>query len=523
MKRIFSLNVFIFLFITLFLPELNADSRLTFPDAEPTISMDFQDVNLKDILKVLSIQSGLNFIASEAVQDRRVTLYLDKVPLKVAMDKLFAANNLSYELERDSNIFVVKDWGKAAMETITRVFYLKHATVSTSSLKEDMADKLKPTQASTGGGLGGAIAGVGGSGGGGGEGKWAIEKDTGITTAIKKLLSDQGSIIEDFRTNSLIVTDTPNRMPVIAQVIASLDIAVPQVLLEVEMLDVSKNAVDKLGFDWTRAGKFEMSITSAARSTGFPFAHFWPGSNAAGGTGYSTGTVNFNNPTIALDFLSTQTDTKFLARPRLRTLNNETAEIRIATNEAIGVNTTTQGTTTTQATAERTETGVLLRVTPQIIPETGEITMLIFPKISEASLGSAFVIGGASYQFKDPEERSTKSLVRVKDGETVILGGMIRNEYNYTNSKIPFLGDLPIIGMFFRHKGLSSSSTASDKNKQRELLVFITPHIIKDTPEIQLTQTKKLASLPEREQETVSAPGRESAIKTSIETFEKKR
>lgn len=516
MKKIFRTGIFIFILsLSLSIPRLCADSKLPSPDTEPTISMDFQDANLKDILKIFSIQSNLNFIASEAVQDRKLTLYLDKVPLQKAMDELFKANNLSYELDRDANIFIVKDWGKPQVETETRIFYLKYATVSSSSLKEEMASQIRGESGfSTG-----ATSGGGGSSSGGGGGKWAIEEDTGITKAVKKLLSKDGSVIEDYRTNSLIVTDIPSRMPVIAKVIASLDVRVPQVLLEVEMLDVSKNAVDKMGFKFGQT-PFKVAITGATASSalGFPFGNWAKTYSASSNKG--TLAVNPDSYAVQLDFLRTLTDTRYLARPRLLTLNNETAEIRIATNEAIGV-TQSQGgsggsTGVTTATAERSQTGVILRVTPQINVESGEVTMFIYPKVAEAVASSLTSTLGS---FRDPEERSTKTFVRVRDGETVVLGGLLRNEYTNIITKLPILGDLPIIGALFRHKG--GGSIDSPKDRKRELLVFITPHIIKDR-DTRLAQIKKV-TLPEREQNTATGFSRDAEITTILDTFEKKR
>jgi type II secretory pathway component GspD/PulD (secretin) len=223
--------------------------------------------------------------------------------------------------------------------------------------------------------------------------------------------------------------------------------------------------------------------------------------------------------TLTMDYLRTLTDTKFLARPKLLTLNNETAEIRIATNESIGVKTTTTSaggqTGSTTAEAERTETGVILRVTPQVNPETGEITMFIYPKVAEATGGSTITSGSNTYVFRDPEERSTKSTVRVKDGETVVIGGLIRNEFLQVEKKLPILGDIPLLGMLFRHKG-----GTSDKNKERELLVFITPHIIKDK-NIELAQAGT-TKLPEREQSTATGSNRNLTISASLNNFEKK-
>ncbi len=329
MKKEFRLGIFVFITILGLFPRiLSADSNSASKNAdadEPEISMDFQDASIKDVLKVFSIQSGMNFLASGVVQDRKITLYMDKVPLSKAMDNLFRANNLSYELDKNANIFVVKDWGKPEIETVTKIFFLKYATVSSSSLREEMGNQIKNES-----GFSQSGGGSRGGGGGAGTGKWSSESESGITKAVKKLLSKDGSIIEDFRTNSLVVTDTPMHIATIAQVIASLDVRVPQVLLEVEMLDVSKNAVDKMGFKFGQT-PFKVAITGDTGSIGFPF-HNWGKSFF---TDSDRGTIAINSDafTMQLDFLRTLTDTKFLARPRILTLNNETAEIRIATNE----------------------------------------------------------------------------------------------------------------------------------------------------------------------------------------------
>ncbi|MCX5710321.1 MAG: hypothetical protein NT088_06360 [Candidatus Omnitrophica bacterium] len=534
MKKIFKAIVMFSVF-SLFVPlvRLNA-AVIPLPISssggakEPVISLDFQDAGLKDVLKLFSIQSGLNFIASEGVQDRKLTLYLDSVPLSQAMDKIFKANNLSFELDKDAGIFIVKDWGKVTTETVTKVFYLKYATVSSSSLKEEMSNELPSSEVSfaTGSGSTGTSTTSGSSSSSSSGGKWSVESDAGITRAVKKLLSKEGSIIEDFRTNSLVVTDTPNRMAVVTQVVAALDVPMPMVLLEVEMLDVSRNVVDNLGFSYGTT-PFTAVLTGASAATGFPFGSwsklFSPGQ---GSLGINTGA---NTYTVAMDYLRSQTDTKFLARPKILTLSNETAEIRIATNEAIGVTTTAEASTaSTTATPERSETGVILRVTPQVNPDTGEITMFVFPKVAEATAGNSFTSNGAKYQFRDPEERSTKSVVRVRDGETVVIGGLIRDEMLTQKTGLPILQDIPILGALFRHVG--GTSTSPDKNKQRELLVFITPRLVKENsaaiqgvmPPVKLAQSAQL-TIPEREQNVDSGYDRDLAISQSLNNFDKRK
>ncbi len=476
--------IFAFCFLASLMFSVNAQGaflELSPPNSEVTISMDFKDASLKDILKVFSIQSGLNFISSQAVEDRKVTLYLDKVAVKEAMDKLFKANNLSYELDADSKIIIVKDWGTPSIETITRVFNLKYHSVPSSSIKKEIESNL------------------------GGE----SEKGD-IMSSIKEILSDKGKITEDRLTNSLIITDIPSRFLAIEETIKHLDVSVPQVMLEVEMLDVSKNTVDKLGIKFGQT-PFTMILTGAARQTAFPLKAWNPSDVRTAGT-FTPGTLSFATAyQVLLDFLKTQTDTKFLARPRILTLNNETAEIKIATQEMVGtitITTTAEGTATTSAEAERVDTGVTLRVTPQINPETGEVTMFIVPTVKDTATSTL----NASY--KDPEERSTKSVVRVKDGETVIIGGLIRNDSSQTITKFPILGDVPILGAFFRHKN-------KDKDRERELLVFITPHIIKEQP-TQLARSEKI-NLLEREQATESAVDRQKLINGLLNNFDQNK
>jgi len=510
MKRAIVRSVFILYFLlSFFSPRLAAESGAAPASGEPLISLDFQDVGLKDVLKVFSMQSGLNFIASEAVQDRKITLYLDKVPLSQAMDKIFSANNLSYDLDRQANIFVVKEWGKMETEMVTKIFYLKYATVSSSSLKSEMSKSSVAASAVSGSTSAGS--------------KWKEEGESGITNAVKKLLSKEGTVIEDYRTNSLIVTDTPMKIKVIGQVISSLDIVVPQVLLEVEMLDVSKNAIDKIGFEFGDT-PFTAIISGSTASTGFPFASwskiFNPGK----------GSIAINNVTdvidnsyqMQLDFMRTDKDTKYLARPKLLTLNNETAEIFITKDEIVGKE-ETPGTQTSAPTVNYTRstdlsltkegTGIYLKVTPQINLDTGEITMVVNPK---SSISSTSALSTADNPQADIEVRSTKSIVKVKDGETVVLGGLIHQDKAVDIKSMPFFGDLPVVGALFRHKDQT-------KAIERELIVFITPRIVRDMPETkQLAQIKNF-ELPLREQNAVTPGNRDYLVNASLNNFDKKR
>lgn len=470
LKKVYVIALFALMAMGLAITKARGQEAMTLPNPAVTISMDFKDADLKDILKVFSIQSGLNFVASQAVEDRKITLYLDKVPVLDCMDKIFKANNLSYEKEVDSNIIIVKDWGKPSVQTITKVFVLKYNRLSNSRINSEIKNYLDQSSAQGGTGLTQA------AGGGGGTASGGKTEDFGITASIKNLLSSYGKITEDVRSNSLVVTDIPSNFGLIEQTIIALDVAVPQVMLEIEMLDVSKNAVDRLGFNYGTT-PFTAIISGASRPMNFPWNVTNLGALTSGGIQINPlvdgeGTAAYR---ISFDFLKTSTDTRYLARPRVLTLSNETAEIKIVANEAIGVQSETGVTSeVVSGQAERTETGVMLRITPQVNTITGEITMFVMPLVADASSEkSEFQSGSQKFSFLNPESRGTKSVVRVKDGDTIVIGGLIRNVRSESRNQLPFFGSIPVVGLLFKGKTVNP-------NRERELLIFITPRIVKE-------------------------------------------
>jgi type II secretory pathway component GspD/PulD (secretin) len=471
MKNLFRTTAFFILLLAGLAP-VTAAAPAPLPDMEnKTLSMDLQNANLKDVLKIFSIQSGLNFIAAQNVEDRKITLFLDKVPIREGMTKLFEANNLTYEFDENANIYVVKYWGEPQVEVLTKIYKLKNRSVSTASVEVEkttlMASAGVTTQAS------GTAANASG--------------DTGLRETVKQVLSKEGKITEDKRTNSLIITDIPSRFPVIDELIARLDVPQPMVLLEVEMLDVNKSTMDNLGFD------FGDNPVNIAFNKGFSFNDITASVTGMGGNGLSFGRGQDFRYSSVLDFLRTQQDVKFLARPKILTMNNETAEIGITKDQIMSVKQTTSqpsggGSSTTTVEFDRATDlkltpegiGIYLRVTPQVNMETGEITMVVNPKSSSAErnldLPNADEAGNITLAY-DPEIRMTKSIIKVKDGETIAIGGLIHKENSTKVRKMPILGDVPVLGALFRHK-------ETTKDVDRELVVFITPRILKDNADM---------------------------------------
>lgn len=440
-------------------------SKFMYSEYSKKISMDFKDAALSDVLKIFSQQSGMNFIAASDVNNKQVTLFFEDIPVEEALDKILTANGLTYEVQPGSEIFIVKVPDVIGGNLITRIYQLKYASVGSSKINSTItissASDSSSGSSSSGSGQSSASASSAAKGGA-----------SGIAAALSGVLSSKGKISEDPRTNSLIITDAESQFKAIESMIARLDVAVPQILIEVEMLDVSKNTADLIGVKYSDT---VAELTGAKRSVVYPWnLHMLKSKGYAfEDPEYVAGLLDTSGMRMLVQFLETQTDTKNLARPRLLTLNNETAQIKITTDEAIGLSTSTTSTSggTAEATkeAERVETGVSLLVTPQANLTTGEITMAIAPKVIQAREGSTF----EGTTFKDPEERGSKQFMKVKNGETIVIGGLLRTDETQTVTKLPVLGDIPIIGRAFRHK---------DKTHQeRELLIFITPTIIDDS------------------------------------------
>ncbi|MBF0511528.1 MAG: hypothetical protein HQL13_04275 [Candidatus Omnitrophica bacterium] len=453
------------------------------------IFIDVKDASLVNVLKIISSQTGLSFIQTSDVADKKITVYLNKVPLSKALQMILDANDLTYEMNGD--VFVVKAKQKGSKNLITRVFQLKYATVSASKLNSTISvTSSSATSASTSSTSTTSSTAKGGT--------------NGLEAVIMEALSPDGKVVEDTRTNSLIITDVENQFPNIESTIARIDVPVPQVLIEVEMLDVSKSTADALGITY---GATPLTFTGGSMVSNWPFgpksgfsntnnssSNGSNGSNNNSNNG-SSSTINTgwnaNGMTAALNFITNTTDARTLASPRILTINNETAQIEISTDQAISISqinsSTTSSLSQTSYQPERYKTGVILKVTPQANLLTREITMAVSPKVIDVILSQVQPPTGSSVgAIYDPETRGSDSILKLKDGQSMVIGGLMTNQKNTEVTKMPFLGDLPLLGGLFR-------STTKIKS-ERELIIFLTPHIIEENNQLALKEGGQLIS-----------------------------
>lgn len=449
---------------------------------EQLISMDFEDAPLKNVLKILSQQSALNFVTSEGIESKKVTVYFEDVTVQDALDSIVSANDLRYEKKNES-LYIIFPSQSISSGVETRVFYLKYTRLSASPIDvgggaiiSDLT-AAQTVNAVTSSSSGSSDSGSSGSESSGGSSTSSSDSDTnkltgrGIDTLVKSLLSKEGKLSADLNTNSLIVTDTPQKLKEIEDVLKQIDVSAKQVMIEVHVMEVRKNLLEDHGLDWGGDNGALASISGANRQTLFPFSNSALTDNTIvpnpTGLTYGVGTFSFSNLKATLRFITSDSHTKILARPRVLTMNNEAAEINLVTNTAISrsvVTTTSSGINNTTVTAERAPTGIVLKMTPQI-NEDGSINLYVEPSVTTATTSAFFPA-----DFLDPTTRSVRTLARIMNNETLVLGGLIDSDESTAIKKIPGFGDVPIFGKAFSYKDKGAVG--------RELLIFITPHIV---------------------------------------------
>jgi len=255
-----------------------------------------------------------------------------------------------------------------------------------------------------------------------------------------------------------------------------------QVYIEVKVLDVTLSDDQALGIDWSRvaptgaAGEFTVS-TSNTIAGAVGGAAILPSTFALGYTRTLAGIVN--NISAAVQALAQQGTVRVLSQPRVRAMNNQPAVIKVGTDRTFYTLQTTVTTpglgapilTTTEEATQVTE-GLVLTVTPQISPN-GLIILDVMPVINKIVGVDTSPSGNSNAARVETKQAST--LVRVADGETAVIGGLIQEEDSETNRNVPGMGSIPLLGDLF--KGQYSNKV------RRELVIFITPHLIEQMSE----------------------------------------
>jgi general secretion pathway protein D len=274
-------------------------------------------------------------------------------------------------------------------------------------------------------------------------------------------MSGQALVVADPDTNSLLVTTATRYENQVRQVIAELDRSVRQVLIKVLVAEVTHDNSADFGTDFSI-----LNTRPNGNGQGFTQAFGQPGTGL---------TVNFleNNLNVTLHALAQQNKLDVLSRPYILASDNQEASILVGQQVPIVTSNTTTALGQIVSSYQYQSVGIILDVTPHINPD-GLVTLDVAPEISQ--LTSQTVSVGPGVNAPVIADRSAESRVGIRDGNTIVIGGLMQDQKTLTVNKIPIIGDIPLIGWAF-------SRTQVDKTKT-ELLIFLTPHVAQQPDEL---------------------------------------
>jgi type II secretory pathway component GspD/PulD (secretin) len=302
--------------------------------------------------------------------------------------------------------------------------------------------------------------------------------------------------------DTLVVYDYPEKLKKVAAMIEEIDTRPPAILLEVTILEAQLKDITEFGIDFSTVGfvAFAAGATEGLQTRGFASAS--AGGSSAVTTGLSAA-ISIDDVTGFLRALESITDTTVLANPKIIALNKQAGHILIGSEDGY--------ITTSQVSAdgaiqqvEFLESGTTLKFRP-FVCKNGYIRMEINP---EQSTGTVEVSGDFVLPSKDTTQVMTN--IMVKDGKTIVIGGLFKDDISQAHSQVPVLGDLPIVGAAFKQ--------IKDTVTRKELIILITPHIIEDPEEIAACkQAEEVSKIVEGAKESLSIINRTKIYKERLE------
>ena len=431
------------------------------------LTLNFQDIETRAVLQLLAETSGRNIVVSDTVQGN-VTLRLRNVPWDQALDIVMTTKGL--DMRQNGNVIIVAP----AEEIAARETADLEAKQAIAELEPMYSEFLQVNYAKAG-----DLAGL-------------ISADSGGNS----MLSDRGSIAVDDRTNTLLVHDTAERLQNIRRMVSTLDVPIKQVLIESRIVvvndDFSRDLGMRLGVtaynENSSDGVTVISGSGAGTDTMINSA-LDNLADPGNGTIYPIEVPQLNNRynvnvpiadaagrfalailetdylvDLELTALEAEGRGEIVSTPRVITANQKEASIKQ------GVEIPYQQSASSGATTVQFKEAVLeLTVTPQITPDNNIIMDLT---VSKDNVGEIISTGGLGGTVPSIDTRSVQTQVLVADGQTVVLGGIYETERRETISKVPFLGDIPVVGNLFKSK--------QRIDNKAELLIFVTPRILEE-------------------------------------------
>lgn len=439
------------------------------------ISLDVKSINLEDALRLIAEQSGLNIVTSKNARGT-ITVKLKDVPVEDALNAILEVNNCKYI--KEGNIIKVYTYqdleqGERFVDLETKVFTLEFAKVTdikplilsaksargkmevntktnqiivfdTPDILKQMEDMIKEMDKEIQ--------------------LRVFQLNYADPTEMQNKLSQfipktEGEIMVDIRTNSIIVKALPPVQKEVETLLEKWDRQNKQVQIEAKMIEVTIDDSTQLGIDW----EYETPATLKKQEPStFNLKENLSPDLTKGGI-FKVGTLSADDYTATLEMLATSANTDVLSSPKVTVLDGQEASILVGSSEPYTVTSEDPVTGFVTESTNFIDVGIKLIVTPKI-GQDNYITMGIHPEVSTARR-----VAEANNALAVDTTQADTTLT-VKDGQTVVLGGLMKQDKKKTTKKIPILGDIPILGLLFR--------SLNEENIKKELIVFITPHIL---------------------------------------------
>lgn len=390
------------------------------------LTMNFKDADILSILRLLSRQNDLNLVANKDVRGK-ITVHFNNVRLEEALETILKANGYDYYIERDI-IFVKPMDAERSASMATRVFDLQYVDAF------DLKETLQPFVSKRG--------------------------------RIEALNRSRDGVMEEKRSSMLVVSDADYHVRTIDSVIRRLDQPQEQIMIEIRMFETTLGDGQNVGVGLPTAvtGKTFDARNPDDPGTSTDYTALAPLEDKL--QNLIMGKLSVDRLMFSLNFLKTQTNSKLLSNPKILTLNHQKAEIAVGTT--VPVRTISRSAAGDIITFTDKNVNVHLKVTPRIHPDS-TITLLIEPTIEDI-IG---YVGEGDNRQPIISSRKARTQVVVKNEESIVLGGLLKEVEVDETSKVWLLGDIPLLGKLF--------TTKSKEKKKTDLLIFITPHIIRQT------------------------------------------
>jgi len=468
-----------------------------FPGLKKEISLDIRAMDVSHFLKFLAIEGDLNIVASTNVAGP-VNLLINNVSIGDALSIVLSMSNFAYEVQKNVIKIMTNDEYKLKHgvdfydQRLTVIYQLEFASVknvgtllgnvkseigkiiydeSTGTLVlidtpakiKEMEEIIKKEELPTITRILPTITKVF-------ELKYAKVEDV-KSEIIEALTPDIGTLRSDTKTNTLVITDLPHQMKKIETLINAFDRKTRQVFIEAKIVEVTLSDTFQWGIDWNVVLGWAYKVGDATTKflitpeIALPLA-------LTGDYGKVTiDKITGKQLNAVLEFLDTVTDTRIISSPHITVEEGKEATIEVIEKQPYEEDTTVTaegGTTTQSKTYQWVDVGVTLNVTPYI-NEDGFISMLIKPEVSSIS---TWYGGEAQAEGSVPVVKSAnaETTVTIKDGVSIIIAGLIKEQKTQTINKIPFLGDIPVFGKAFQN--------VSDDVRRTETVIFLTPRIV---------------------------------------------